>query len=82
MLGVGERDLTFGDGPELDAGGCRDHLLPAAWQAKDADMWRTLLVARAYENDIFIAAANRIGEEPSYSFAGQSGTDFYRQRVR
>ncbi len=35
-------------------------------------MWRTLLVARAYENDIFIAAANRIGEEPSYSFAGQS----------
>ncbi len=47
-------------------------LLPAAWQAKDADMWRTLLVARAYENDVFIAAANRIGEEPSYTFAGQS----------
>ena len=35
-------------------------------------MWRTLLVARAYENDVFIAAANRIGEEPSYVFAGQS----------
>jgi predicted amidohydrolase len=47
-------------------------LLPSAWEAKDADMWRTLLVARAYENDVFIAAANRIGEEPSYTFAGQS----------
>jgi len=47
-------------------------LLPAAWPMKDADMWRTLLVARAYENDIFIAAANRVGEEPSYTFAGQS----------
>ncbi len=47
-------------------------LLPAAWQTQDADMWRTLLVARAYENDVFIAAANRSGEEPSYTFAGQS----------
>ncbi len=47
-------------------------LLPAAWTMQNADMWRTLLVARAYENDVFIAAANRIGEEPSYEFAGQS----------
>ncbi|RLC90403.1 MAG: hypothetical protein DRI37_01550 [Chloroflexi bacterium] len=47
-------------------------LLPAAWDAKDAEMWRTLLVARAYENDVFIAAAGRLGEEPSYTFAGQS----------
>jgi predicted amidohydrolase len=47
-------------------------LLPAAWPVEEADMWRTLLVARAYENDVFIAAANRVGEEPSYTFAGQS----------
>ncbi len=47
-------------------------LLPAAWDAKGVEMWRTLLVARAYENDVFIAAAGRIGEEPSYTFAGQS----------
>lgn len=47
-------------------------LLPAAWDAKNVEMWRTLLVARAYENDVFIAAAGRIGEEPSYTFAGQS----------
>lgn len=66
-------DLTF---PEvartLVLDGAEIILLPAAWQAKEADMWRTLLVARAYENDVFIAAANRIGEEPSYTFAGQS----------
>lgn len=47
-------------------------LLPAAWDAQGVEMWRTLLVARAYENDVFIAAAGRIGEEPSYTFAGQS----------
>ncbi len=47
-------------------------LLAAAWPMEEADMWRTLLVARAYENDVFLAAANRIGEEPSYTFAGQS----------
>ena len=47
-------------------------VVPAAWQAQESDMWRTLLVSRAYENGVFVAAANRIGEEPSYTFAGQS----------
>ena len=66
-------DLTFPEmARSLMLSGAEIILLPAAWQVKDVDMWRTLLVARAYENDIFIAAANRIGEEPSYAFAGQS----------
>ncbi|MBN2007147.1 MAG: carbon-nitrogen hydrolase family protein [Anaerolineae bacterium] len=66
-------DLTFPEiARSLVLDGAEILLLPAAWQSKDADMWRTLLVARAYENDVFIAAANRIGEEPSYTFAGQS----------
>jgi predicted amidohydrolase len=66
-------DLAFPEmARSLMLGGAEIILLPAAWQTQDADMWRTLLVARAYENDIFIAAANRIGEEPSYVFAGQS----------
>ncbi len=66
-------DLAFPEmARSLMLSGAEIILLPAAWQTKDADMWRTLLVARAYENDIFIAAANRIGEEPSYTFAGQS----------
>ena len=66
-------DLTFPEvARSLVLEGAEIILLPAAWQTKDVDMWRTLLVARAYENDVFIAAANRIGEEPSYVFAGQS----------
>jgi predicted amidohydrolase len=66
-------DLTFPEvARNLVLQGAEVLLLPAAWEAKDVDMWRTLLVARAYENDVFIAAANRLGEEPSYTFAGQS----------
>ncbi len=66
-------DLAFPEvARSLMLSGAEIILLPAAWQMEDADIWRTLLVARAYENDIFIAAANRIGEEPSYLFAGQS----------
>ncbi|MGC9357284.1 MAG: carbon-nitrogen hydrolase family protein [Anaerolineae bacterium] len=66
-------DLTFPEvARNLVLQGAEVLLLPAAWETKDVDMWRTLLVARAYENDVFIAAANRIGEEPSYTFAGQS----------
>ncbi len=66
-------DLTFPEiARNLVLDGAEVLLLPAAWPAKDADMWRTLLVARAYENDVFIAAANRIGDEPSYTFAGRS----------
>ena len=29
-------------------------------------------MARAFENSLFIAAANRIGEEPSFKFFGES----------
>jgi len=47
-------------------------LAPLAWQARDMDMLRVLLSARAYENDIYVVAANRIGEEPSYAFGGHS----------
>ena len=74
MLGIMTGwDLTFPEtARSLVLEGAEIILLPAAWQTKDVDMWRTLLVARAYENDVFIAAANRIGEEPSYVFAGQS----------
>lgn len=44
----------------------------ANWEEPHADEWRTYLRARAYENAVFIAAANRVGEEPSYTFFGQS----------
>ncbi len=66
-------DLAFPEAARnLVLDGAEVLLVPAAWELKDADMWRTLLVSRAYENGVFVAAANRIGEEPSYTFAGQS----------
>lgn len=45
----------------------------ANWEKPHADEWRVYLLARAYENAVFVAAANRVGEEPSYTFFGQSG---------
>lgn len=42
-----------------------------AWEPS-ADEWRTYLGARALENSLFVAASNRIGEEYSYHFIGQS----------
>ena len=44
----------------------------ANWESGQEAAWRTLLMARAIENGVFVAAANRIGEEPSYSFGGDS----------
>ena len=44
----------------------------ANWEQPNAGEWRAYLQARAYENAVFVAAANRVGEEPSYTFFGQS----------
>ncbi|MCS7282449.1 MAG: carbon-nitrogen hydrolase family protein [Anaerolineae bacterium] len=44
----------------------------ANWEEPHQEEWRTYLRARAMENAVFVAAANRIGEEPSYTFFGQS----------
>jgi predicted amidohydrolase len=42
-----------------------------SWEPYAAE-WRTFVQARAMENALFIAASNRIGEEYSYHFFGQS----------
>ena len=44
----------------------------ANWKEPHADEWRTYIAARAYENAMYVAAANRVGEEYTYSFCGQS----------
>jgi predicted amidohydrolase len=44
----------------------------ANWEDPNAEEWRIYLQARALENSVFVAAANRVGEEPSYTFFGQS----------
>jgi predicted amidohydrolase len=53
----------------------------ANWEEPNAGEWRTFLRARAYENAVFVAAANRVGEEPSYTFFGQSAIVGPRGRV-
>jgi omega-amidase len=43
-----------------------------SWEKPQANEWRTYCLSRAYENAIFVAACNRVGEEPTYSFFGES----------
>jgi len=42
------------------------------WETAYMDEWKTYIRARAYENAIFIAAANRVGEDVTMSFGGES----------
>ena len=60
----GTRSLCL-DGAELI-------LVSAAWDNQRADEWRSFIAARAAENACFVCAANRVGEEPATTFAGES----------
>jgi len=44
----------------------------ANWAQPDVEEWRTYVLARACENSLFVVAANRVGEEYTYSFFGDS----------
>ncbi len=44
----------------------------ANWEASGLDEWRTYMRARAYENAVFVAGANRIGEDVTMTFGGES----------
>lgn len=66
-------DLRF---PEL----CRSFTLQGAkilvvmaqWPDARANHWKTLLVARAIENQVFVVAANRCGQDHHLIYAGHS----------
>jgi predicted amidohydrolase len=58
------RGLTL-DGAELVT-------LSANWDKPHAESWRAHLISRACENSIFMAAANRVGNEPTMHFTGDS----------
>jgi omega-amidase len=47
-------------------------LIPAEWPADRIEHWRTLLRARAIENQIFVVATNRTGNSPTEKFGGFS----------
>lgn len=44
----------------------------ANWEAAAIDEWKTYLRARAYENSVFVVGANRIGEDVTLTFGGES----------
>ncbi len=43
-----------------------------SWEAANLDEWKTYMRARAYENALFMAGANRIGEDVTMTFGGES----------
>ena len=63
-------DLRF---PELVRAMAREGLqvlfVPARWPAVRDDAWRTLLKARAIENQVFVVGCNAFGEEGGWSYA-------------
>ena len=66
-------DLRF---PEIfrryTLAGARLILIPAEWPLVRIDHWRTLLRARAIENQLFIAAVNAVGDSAGTVMGGHS----------
>ncbi len=44
----------------------------ANWESTNIEEWKTYLKARAYENALFVAGANRVGEDVTLTFGGES----------
>lgn len=47
-------------------------LCSASWADDRREVWRTLLRARAIENQCYLAGVNRVGTDPDASYAGDS----------
>lgn len=66
-------DLRF---PELwrlaTLAGADLFLIGASWPAARQHHWRSLLIARAIENQAYVVAANRVGRDPSLTYGGGS----------
>lgn len=58
------RSMTL-DGAEIIA-------VLANWEDAQAEEWRTYVRARAFENAVYVAAANRVGEDVTLKFGGES----------
>ena len=66
-------DLAFPEAARaLAIDGAELLIVPANWETQAMEEWKTYLRARAFENSIFVAGVNRIGDEYTYSFGGES----------
>lgn len=66
-------DLAFPEvARSLALDGAELLIVCANWAHPDVEEWRTYVLARALENALFVAATNRVGEEYTYSFFGDS----------
>ncbi len=66
-------DLAFPEAARTYALDGVDLLVVCAnWEQPNAEEWRTYLMSRALENSLFVAAANRIGQDATLSFCGET----------
>ena len=66
-------DLAFPEvARSLSLDGAEIICVMANWEAYNIDEWKTYTRARAYENSVFIAGANRVGEDVTLNFGGES----------
>jgi len=66
-------DLAFPEAARsLALDGAELIVVPANWEAQSIEEWQTYLRARALENSMFVAGVNRIGDEYTYAFGGES----------
>lgn len=65
-------DLRFADDFWELANDTDCYLGIANWPASRREHWRTLLRARAIENQAWVVGANRVGDDPNVSYCGDS----------
>jgi predicted amidohydrolase len=66
-------DLRFPEAfREAALRGAELFLVVANWPEKRVDHWRTLLKARAIENQAFVVGVNRVGEDPNERYVSSS----------
>jgi len=65
-------DLRFADEFWALAHDTDCYVVPANWPAKRRDHWRTLLRARAIENQAYVVGVNRVGDGDGVEYVGDS----------
>jgi predicted amidohydrolase len=66
-------DLRFPELWRLAAlAGAELFLVGANWPAARQHHWRSLLIARAIENQAYVVGCNRVGNDPTHAYAGGS----------